>query len=301
MPSLPEHFWSAPEWRHFLKAGGILAAMLVLEWWLIARIRRKVRSSPALPHPELPWTFRDLAVSTLVALPFMGLGLGLTLQEMLAWERMDPAGMLGMLTHVDTLRLALGSTAATELAAGAAVLWLGLRRHRLAWSEFGLWFPGAWAGLAAPLLAIAAFLAAEQAYEMGVNAAGYAFEPQYLVALLRTAVSPLDRLFVMLTAGILIPFLEELVFRCFLFVLFKRYLGAAWAAAITSFLFAVAHIEPVPGWDGCVQNLLRLPIFMAMGLMFTALFHRTGSLLPSFLAHAANNLLQLALVLGTAP
>ncbi len=293
----PDGFWSAPEWRQLLLPAEILAAMLVLETLLILRIRHKVRTRPSLPRPDLPWTFADLGLSTLAALPFLALAFGLVFQEMRVW--MDqPAGIAGMLTDVSTLRLMLGTALATDLAASAVVLYRGRVRHDLPWSGMGFWFPGVREALVRPLLWIAGFLFFELCYEQVLAWQGIPLASQLLVDLIGTSRSPGDKLFVVLTAGILIPVLEEFLFRGFLFPLFTRYVGLGWGMAISTFLFAVAHLEPVPG--GWIQNALSLPLFLLLGLLLCWLFHRSGSLLPAIVAHAANNLLQVLILLHRA-
>ncbi len=268
--------------------------MLVLETLLILRIRHKPRTRPSLPRPDLPWTFPDLGLSTLAALPFLGLAFGLVFQEMRVW--MDqPQGIGGMLTDVSTLRLMLGTALATDLAASAVVLYRGRVRHGMPWSQLGFWFPGVREAFVKPLLWIAGFILAELCYERILAWQGISLASQILADLIGTSRSPGDKLFVVLTAGILIPVLEEFLFRGFLFPLFTRYVGLGWGMAISTFLFAVAHLEPVPG--GWIQNALGLPLFLLLGFLLCRLFQRSGSLLPAIVAHAANNLLQVLILL----
>lgn len=290
----PEGFWQAPEWRQFLLPAEILAAMIVLETLLILRIRHKVRIRPGLPRPDLPWTFPDLGVSTLAAIPFLVLAFGLAFQEMRAW--MDrPEGIGGMLADVSILRLMLGTALATDLAASAVVLYRGRVRHGLPWSQMGFWFPGVREAFVKPLLWIACFLLAELCYERILVWQGLSPASQLLAGLIGTARAPEDKLFVVLTAGILIPVLEEFLFRGFLFPLFTRYVGLGWGMAISTFLFAVGHLEPVPG--GWIQNALSLPPFLLLGILLCWLFQRSGSLLPAIVAHVANNLFQVLMLL----
>ena len=90
------------------------------------------------------------------------------------------------------------------------------------------------------------------------------------------------------------PAVEELVFRGAIFnglyrlgILFStRYAGKkppsktifALSALASSILFALLHLEPV-----------LLPVLFILAITLCALFQRTGSLLPSFVAHATFN------------
>ena len=103
------------------------------------------------------------------------------------------------------------------------------------------------------------------------------------------------------------PAVEELVFRGAIFnglnrlgrLMFTRSSGfkdfsrgsAGWvsfsvAALLSSALFAVLHFEPV-----------LLPALLLLAIALCALFQRTGSLLPSFVAHATFNSFTVILVI----
>lgn len=106
---------------------------------------------------------------------------------------------------------------------------------------------------------------------------------------------------------ILGPAVEELVFRGAIFNGLNRlgeltfanlsgskgslFRGARWApftlaALLSSALFAVLHFEPV-----------LLPALLLLALVLCWLFQRTGSLLPSFVAHATFNSFTVILVI----
>ena len=285
-----------PEYLPLYKAAGILLLLIVLETWLVLRIRRKVRARATPLRGDLVWTFGDLGWVTLASLPFLGLFLGLLLQEFRV--RMDvPEGLDTVLKEFGTLRFVLAGNAAMLLASAAAFLGLGRVRHRLAWSEMGIWFPGLKEALLRPLAWTVGFLALAWFYEQALAWGGTRLESQVLAQLIPTARSGAEQAFLLGTAGLLLPALEELLFRGFLFPLFSRYFGIFWGMALSSFLFARGHVEPVPGMDGAVQNLLRLPLLFLLGLLLCRLFHRSGSLAGPFVAHASNNLIDLARLL----
>lgn len=100
------------------------------------------------------------------------------------------------------------------------------------------------------------------------------------------------------------PAVEELVFRGAVFnaldrlatALFSKSPGASrgrsvsaasflFAALVSSALFALLHLEPV-----------LLPAILILAVALCALFRRTGSLLPSFVAHATFNSFATALI-----
>ena len=84
--------------------------------------------------------------------------------------------------------------------------------------------------------------------------------------------------------GVLIaPLLEEMFFRGFLYPVFERSLGTAFAVFATSALFSLVHGMQY-GWRW--QNLLML---LGVGAVFGILRARTASILPSTFLHAGYN------------
>jgi membrane protease YdiL (CAAX protease family) len=93
------------------------------------------------------------------------------------------------------------------------------------------------------------------------------------------------------------PAVEELVFRGAIFNglyrLGRRISGAsgrrisfALAALASSVLFALLHLEPT-----------LLPMLLILAVILCALFERTGSLLPTFVAHATFNSFAVSLII----
>jgi membrane protease YdiL (CAAX protease family) len=91
----------------------------------------------------------------------------------------------------------------------------------------------------------------------------------------------------LISAGVLAPFVEELFFRGFLFGLYRRRQPMWVAYAIPSIVFTLLHNDPthmtLPQMAG-----LSVGIFL-LAIMLTWLYQRTGSLYPGMLAHAVNN------------
>lgn len=85
------------------------------------------------------------------------------------------------------------------------------------------------------------------------------------------------------TAVVMAPLVEELVFRGMLFQSIRSRLGLSAAIVIQALVFAYIHIEVV-GSPPAIVGLV------ALGLWFAAIFHRVGSLVVAISAHAFYNL-----------
>ena len=79
------------------------------------------------------------------------------------------------------------------------------------------------------------------------------------------------------------PFMEELVFRGFIFPVLERRVGAGLAVLITGATFAAIH-APQLGGGGA-----ELGAMMVVGIILSMIRARTGSLKPSFLVHLGYN------------
>jgi membrane protease YdiL (CAAX protease family) len=80
---------------------------------------------------------------------------------------------------------------------------------------------------------------------------------------------------------ILTPICEEIVFRGLLFGTLRRRLPLAPAAVLSAAIFAIAHGYGILGFAAVFWS----------GLLWAWAYERTGSLLPSMAAHAADNLM----------
>ena len=90
---------------------------------------------------------------------------------------------------------------------------------------------------------------------------------------------PLQFGLLLISAGVVAPFVEELFFRGFLFGLYRRRQPLWVAYGVSSLLFTLLHNDPthmtVPQMAG-----LSVGIFM-LAIMLTWLYQRTGSLYPA--------------------
>lgn len=87
-----------------------------------------------------------------------------------------------------------------------------------------------------------------------------------------------------------VGFLEELIFRGFLFKALAKD-NVKTAIIISSVTFGIGHILNLFNGSGMelLDNLCQVVGAIACGFLFVLIFHRGGSLLPCILAHSVNN------------
>ena len=102
-----------------------------------------------------------------------------------------------------------------------------------------------------------------------------------------TNMAGLELLLLVMLVGVVVPIVEELIFRGLLWRLVTFCKGTSFVAyMVTSCLFAIAHMEPLH-----VLGVLPLSFFIGW------LKLRTGSVLPGIAAHMSNNLLACCIIL----
>ena len=91
---------------------------------------------------------------------------------------------------------------------------------------------------------------------------------------------------------ICVGFLEELIFRGFLFKAMSRD-NIKSAVLVSSITFGIGHIVNLINGSGAdiVSNLCQICYATAFGFLFVILFHRGKSLLPCIIAHSTINAL----------
>ena len=90
---------------------------------------------------------------------------------------------------------------------------------------------------------------------------------------------PLGRLVVVLVAGaIIIPIVEELCFRGFVYNAFRMRWGVAWGVAISALIFAAAHFP-----------LLAILPYLFLSVTLAVCYAKTGTLIAPITVHALNN------------
>jgi membrane protease YdiL (CAAX protease family) len=169
-----------------------------------------------------------------------------------------------------------------------AVVWyLGPRRYRVPISSLGLTSPGLpWPHTL--LLAVGALgvsLGATALYALVIKQVG----PDRLLPpdIPKDIVFPgLTAVFTFQALALWTPLAEEVFFRGFVFAGLVSYLGTTGAAVTSALIFSIFHLNPG----------LIVPVFVT-GLLLAWLYHRTDSLWASFLAHAGQNALALAVTI----
>jgi membrane protease YdiL (CAAX protease family) len=98
----------------------------------------------------------------------------------------------------------------------------------------------------------------------------------------------------MAMAVLVAPLVEETVFRGYLYPLFAKYFGVGTSILVTGILFGLMHGAQL-GWTwGLVLTLI------VVGVIFTFVRARTGSVFASFLLHLGyNSMIALVTILGT--
>ncbi len=196
---------------------------------------------------------RGLNVLLFVVLaPAVVMGVALILRERLA-----TADLMVMLATVFGSAL-VGLILAVAPLGGRAIPALGFRIVGWRWLVFG------------PLAALAVSVAASQT----------GLEPKGMKDALDFSREPAHFVISLLVVAGLAPLVEELIFRGLLYGWLEARWGATVAFIVSSIAFALAHYEPA-------HIILVLPL----GLLFGWLRKQSDSLLPSLVAHVANNAL----------
>lgn len=222
----------------------------------------------------VPWSLKDVIVASVIFFPIGvggSLGLGFTLIR------------TGLVAD-KTLAAVLGSMLLPIALLGAAWV-LGARRHKVSLDILGFrrtslasvaWLPLVALSIGLSTTAVYALLAQWVGIDILVPDQGL----EEIAALDGLAILPTFAI-----VGLLAPFAEEVFFRGFLLAALVSVIGGLRGALASSAIFSVAHLN--------VGTLL--PIFV-MGMLLAWLYLRTGSIWPSFVAHAAQNLIALTVL-----
>lgn len=92
----------------------------------------------------------------------------------------------------------------------------------------------------------------------------------------------------MINAG----FLEEIIFRGFLFKKMEKD-SLKTAMLVSALTFGIGHIVNLLSGADVVQTLIQICYAITIGYLFVTIFHKSKSLVPCIVAHAAINVLSL--------
>ena len=188
------------------------------------------------------------------------------------------AGRPGAAGHGDVLLLTVGLLLFQTLIVLGAIYALVIRKYGLSWAELGLrpverrWYPRA-AGIAILLLPVVAL----------VNAAipsltDQPFQNPQLYAVAPNGFSWSNLIVMLVMAGVVAPFSEEVAFRGLLFPWLRDRWGLWPGAIVSSLAFAVLHGVPI-----------LIPALTVIGVVLCLLCQRSGSLWPAIVAHGVFN------------
>jgi membrane protease YdiL (CAAX protease family) len=226
---------------------------------------------------NVPWTVKDLFI-------FVALWMGLQILLLLGLQTLSPywpplkAFMDGAFAGDVVAMFALNLV---DAALGFAIVAFFLRRYRVGWGTAGwrrvnllktfLYIVGILVGFVVlanlVLVAVAALVPGfdpNQAQETGFDGEGAQnYRSLALVALV-----------------LLPPFLEETIFRGFMFPALAKRMGVVWGAVVSSVVFGLAH----------GQANIGVYTFV-LGLLLCFLYVRTKSIVPGVMLHMVNNFL----------
>ena len=245
---------------------------LMLLWRVqLSSTSRAQRQPPALTT----WT---------IALPDLGLFLWCVIA----------GGFIGQLAMVQGLRSTALDGDTRQVLAGAAFQ-LGMLSGC---SGFALFAPGgrgfAWprvpfvrTGLVTFIIALPLLVAVGFLWTLILRLTGLPAERQELIGLFAGAKSPLLLGSLVVLASIVAPITEELVFRAGLYRYARTRLPRWAALLLPAVLFGALH-----------GNLASFAQLVALGIIFSLAYERTGNIAVPMLAHALFNLNTIALILS---
>ncbi|HUU54461.1 MAG TPA: type II CAAX endopeptidase family protein [Armatimonadota bacterium] len=248
----------------------VLFGIVLLVWAIVRGVRRRTTPEEPAPFPTKAVGMRE-ATEALILWVFFG-----AVFVRLA-VRFLPAG------GDPSVPLVLAPTVAAE---ALAIGWVWIAsgfRARFGWALSAAWrhLPigvGAAGAAVLPVLGI---------YTLFQSWLGKSPADDPIVPLLVAPDTLPTKALLVVGIGLVGPMLEETLFRGILFGALRRQSSFWPAAAASSALFALAHLNPA-----------GLAAYFALGLVFAYLVERTRSLVTPWAAHAAFNLFNLAMLLS---
>lgn len=203
------------------------------------------------------------------------------------------AQLLGVGQELSLVELSVAAVAQNVLLAGLSA-YVVTARYRLPATALGMQAPG-WGRLAliGALATAAAVPLSSGGERLAIYVIGRITTPQQAASMAAQEhlSDPLVPLLDMLTGAVpitwflvllcvVVPIGEEIFFRGFVYGGLRARWGTPLALLVSSAFFAAVHLQFVHAF----------PIFL-LGIVFAAIYHRTGSLVPAMVAHGLNNLI----------
>ena len=218
------------------------------------------------PFLQVPWTKRDMLWAVISGFSLLA-GLTLLLTVGMGWYQRTTGVELPAASGLVTLL--------AELAFLLPVWWFGVRKYHLSWSSVGLRPADASRSVGLGCLFLLLAFSFNFLWSLFLSLFSLRAQPD-LLPLFGGGIGGL--LLALFTGGIVAPFAEEVFFRGFVFAGLYQHLGLRRALVLNAVLFALVHILPT-SWP---------PIFV-LGVLFTLLYERTGSIWPAVAVHGAMN------------
>ena len=186
-----------------------------------------------------------------------------------------------------TITQTLALTALEAIALIVGVYLFAIRRKKLDWSAVGI-RPTTWSWVAIsvavtlvliPIVAVVTLVA--------LLLSGQPMENPQLDFLLPEGLSAMDAILMLLLAGFIVPFGEELFFRGILYTFLRERWGIWVAVFLSSFMFGLIH-----------GNLAVALTGFLLGVTAAILYEYSKSLWTAVIVHVINNSLKIALLYG---
>lgn len=245
---------------------------------MLGQILRGWSSPKALPeHLKVPWTVRDAVVVFLgpwIVLPVVVVLLARVMAPFVPWADMLIQG----LRH-DTPEASF-VLAIVDVLGALGLLALYLRRYRAKWTAVG-WRKFDAVQTAGYLMAIfIVFVVSIRVVLTLVSVLDPTFDAQQPQTNELLDAAGTHRALALIALVILPPFVEESVFRGFVFPALAKRMGLIWGAIGSSVLFGFAHLQ---------ANVAVYTFILGMLLCF--LYTRVKSIVPGIALHMLNNYL----------
>ncbi len=91
----------------------------------------------------------------------------------------------------------------------------------------------------------------------------------------------------------LVGFVEEMIFRGFLFRALLKKDGAKVAVIVSAVTFGMGHIVNILAGMDLAENLIMVVFAIAWGFVLTMVYYKNGSLLPCIIVHAVVDMLSM--------
>ena len=260
---------------------GTMALGLVISWWMRRGATTGGLSLPGKVEAR-PYDLIDLGVAGVLVSYLVLPVIAATTQETVDKDSITSSNI--------TIIINALSIAIFSLLLGICVfLFASLLRGRNPVSLFGL---SRLSPIMILLWTVAAFLVA---YPLMIGAAyvqesfiGKGGQLQEVVRTLIGTDNPALKAVLAITAIIIAPLVEEIIFRGYLYPVIKRYSGCCFAAITTSLLFAIVHGN-LPG---------LMPLF-TLAVILTLVYESTGCLWVPIAVHSLFNAIQVSIMLNT--